>query len=294
MGLPISDTAMAIFRRWVRNLPLSSADRRHVHHLLIGMGMTPRQAAVLLYCFSAFLCGVVLLGVAFRNETLALVLGLSGCLAFLLMLTSRRNELATLRADFVARFARNRQERFAGKVTWEAIQRIELADSIDKIWEIVRNTTVSLGCDSLKVLYTHAGETVFERGDGPEGEPGAALLGPTASFRLSSGRDQLLTVALHQPMGATLEADIAFRFLQRLSLATAERLERLPVLVAAESRSGQHEIPQPLAVESVESAEPAGEAPIAGVPIRGAVGWVKVLLGWPAARATPQHSLGEK
>jgi UDP-GlcNAc:undecaprenyl-phosphate GlcNAc-1-phosphate transferase len=30
MGLPISDTAMAIFRRWVRNLPMSAADRRHV------------------------------------------------------------------------------------------------------------------------------------------------------------------------------------------------------------------------------------------------------------------------
>ena len=68
MGLPISDTAMAIFRRWVRNLPLSSADRRHVHHLLIGLGLNPRQAAVLLYCFSGFLCGVVLLGVALQNE----------------------------------------------------------------------------------------------------------------------------------------------------------------------------------------------------------------------------------
>ena len=100
MGLPISDTAMAIFRRWVRNLPLSSADRRHVHHLLIGLGLNPRQAALLLYCFSGFLCGVVLLGVAFKNEFLALVLGISGCLAFLLILTSRRDELATLRADF--------------------------------------------------------------------------------------------------------------------------------------------------------------------------------------------------
>src|SRR5205823_45482 len=76
MGLPISDTAMAIFRRWVRNLPLSSADRRHVHHLLIGLGLNPRQAVVLLYCFSGFLCGVVLLGVALRNEQLALWLGI--------------------------------------------------------------------------------------------------------------------------------------------------------------------------------------------------------------------------
>ena len=58
MGLPISDTAMAIFRRWVRNLPLSAADRRHVHHLLMGLGLNPRQAALMLYCFSAFLCGV--------------------------------------------------------------------------------------------------------------------------------------------------------------------------------------------------------------------------------------------
>ncbi len=75
MGLPISDTAMAIFRRWVRNLPLSAADRRHVHHLLIGLGLNPRQAALMLYCFSGFLCGAVMLGVALRNEYLTLILG---------------------------------------------------------------------------------------------------------------------------------------------------------------------------------------------------------------------------
>ena len=59
MGLPISDTAMAIFRRWVRNLPLSSADRRHIHHLLIGLGLNPRQAAMILYFFTGGLCGIV-------------------------------------------------------------------------------------------------------------------------------------------------------------------------------------------------------------------------------------------
>ena len=93
MGLPISDTAMAIFRRWVRNLPLSAADRRHVHHLLIGLGLNPRQAALMLYCFSGFLCGAVMLGVALRNEYLTLILGISGCLVFLLVVTSRRDEL---------------------------------------------------------------------------------------------------------------------------------------------------------------------------------------------------------
>ena len=115
MGLPITDTAMAIFRRWVRNLPLSSADRRHVHHLLIGLGLTPRQAAVFLYCFSSGLCGVVMIGVVCQSEALALVLGLAGCVAFLLVLTSRRDELDTLRADFSDRLTRGKQERFAAK-----------------------------------------------------------------------------------------------------------------------------------------------------------------------------------
>ena len=59
MGLPISDTAMAIFRRWVRNLPLSAADRRHVHHLLIGLGLNPRAGGAL---------ALLLLGVPVRRR----------------------------------------------------------------------------------------------------------------------------------------------------------------------------------------------------------------------------------
>ena len=61
------------------------------------------------------------------------MLGLSGWLAFLLILTSRRDELASLRADLQERLVRGRQERFAAKVTWEAIQRIELCDQATAI-----------------------------------------------------------------------------------------------------------------------------------------------------------------
>ncbi len=240
MGLPISDTAMAIFRRWVRNLPLSSADRRHVHHLLIGLGLNPRQAAILLYCFSGFLCGVVLLGVALQNEFLALILGLSGCLAFLLILMSRRNELAMLRSDLGARLARGKQERFAAKVTWEAIQRVELCETVDSIWRIVESTTAMLGCDGLTLRCDRDGRVIFKLESVPTSSDTNAtgqLSGPTATFRLSSGQDQVLTVSLLQSVETTLAADIAFRFMQRLSLATAERLERLlaPVLAKDES-----------------------------------------------------------
>ena len=278
MGLPISDTAMAIFRRWVRNLPLSSADRRHVHHLLIGLGLNPRQAALMLYCFSGFLCGAVLLGVALNNEFLALVLGLSGCLAFLLVLTSRRDELTMLYDDLQARLTRGKQERFAAKVTWEAIQRVELCEDLERIWEILLETTGTLGCDALRLSCHRQGRTVFQHAtdglDGPEFEGRAS--GPTATFRLSSGRDLLLSVALHQATNSPVAADIAFRFLQRLSLATAERLER--VLDAAEA-SGRRS----LAV--VEAAEDSGstlemtalaDAHADAAPIR----WLRWAFGW--------------
>jgi UDP-GlcNAc:undecaprenyl-phosphate GlcNAc-1-phosphate transferase len=233
MGLPISDTAMAIFRRWVRNLPLSSADRRHIHHLLMGLGLNPRQAALILYLFTGGMCGVVLLGVALNNsvhgEFLALLLGSTGCLAFLLILTSRRDELASLRNDWRIRKSRKRQERSAAKLTWEAIQRIELCGDTDSIWKVLLGASTELGCDRLRLICSRAGKESFRlASDGLAfDEYAPAPSGPAATFRLTSGEDVRLTVFLHQSEQSELEADIAFRSLQRLALATAQRLERL-------------------------------------------------------------------
>ena len=302
MGLPITDTAMAIFRRWVRNLPLSAADRRHVHHLLISAGLGPRHAAVLLYCFTAGLCGVVLLGVVYEQEALALLVGISGCLAFLLILTSRRDELATLRSDFVSRIVRRRQERHATRLTWEAIQKIELCESTGRIWEILLETTRALGCDALRVSCFREGRVVFREADGvttaDRTVDATPVSGPTATFRLSSGQDLMLAVELHQSSDAEPAADIAFRFLQRLSLATAERLERL---LSAEAEStgpdlGRDPDRTPSGPESAEADRgraarvAIGEDPSAWL----AIGWLRLALGWPAAPAkAAAPSLGD-
>jgi UDP-GlcNAc:undecaprenyl-phosphate GlcNAc-1-phosphate transferase len=233
MGLPISDTAMAIFRRWVRNLPLSSADRRHIHHLLLGLGLSPREAAFYLYAFTAFLCGVVLLGVALNNpvqgETLAVMLAGSGILAFLLILTSRRDELGSLLADLKGRFARKEQERSAAKATWDAIQRVELCENPNAIWDVVWTAAQAMGCDSLRIVGRQAGQHFWESQCGEAFIPGsdADVSGTVATFRINSGAATSLTVSLRLSLHAELEPDIAFRALQRLSEAVAGRLERL-------------------------------------------------------------------
>jgi UDP-GlcNAc:undecaprenyl-phosphate/decaprenyl-phosphate GlcNAc-1-phosphate transferase len=308
MGLPISDTALAIFRRWVRNLPLSAADRRHIHHLLIGLGLNPRQAALLLYCFSGFLCGVVLLGVALKNEQLALILGISGCLAFLLILTSRLNELSSLRGDLQARMVRGRQERFASKVTWEAIQRIELCNTLEDICEILEKTTRTLGCDMVKIACSREGAPVLESNDGEVAlDPGAGagdeslsltMSGPTAIFRLSSGQDLLLTVSLHQSSASPLAADIAFRFLQRLSLATAERLERLLALKSEASLKPTLTSAGVDVGEEKTEASPAEAPPLLGLsksPVaRAILGSIRIWLGLDSRPVAGHPSLGEE
>lgn len=253
MGLPISDTAMAIFRRWVRNLPLSAADRRHVHHLLIGLGLNPRQAALLLYCFSGFLCGAVLLGVALRSEFLALTMGIFGCLAFLVVVTSRRDELNNLREDFQDRLMRGRQERHAAKLTWEAIQRLELCDNAPAALEIVERTARLLGCEEIAI-----GVDV----EGPQAAPAASagpLSGPGVVFRLSGGEDVWITVRIELGRELDVAADIVFRSLQRLGQALAGRLEWI------QSARAEASDPRPrVASNSLPAAPSADPEPASG------------------------------
>jgi len=252
MGLPISDTAMAIFRRWVRNLPMSAADRRHVHHLLIGLGLNPRQAALLLYCFSGFLCGAVLLGVSLRSEFLALVLGMSGCLAFLVVVTSRRDELNNLLDDFQARMLRGRQERQAAKLTWEAIQRVELCTSPAAAFEILEKTAEALGCDGIHVACADAAfppegaaQTLDAIDDGASDAPGAVFRTVADGLRI--------TAAMRLTPEGGLAADIVFRYLQRLTQSLGERLRDFAAAEAeatlrAESPAAEADAAAPMAV----------------------------------------------
>jgi len=49
LGLPVLDTAMSIVRRLRRGRPVFDADREHIHHRLLALGFTPRQAMGILY-----------------------------------------------------------------------------------------------------------------------------------------------------------------------------------------------------------------------------------------------------
>lgn len=233
MGLPISDTAMAIFRRWVRNLPLSAADRRHVHHLLIGLGLNPRQAAVLLYCFSGFLCGVVLLGLAFNHEFLALTLGLSGCSAFLIVLMSRRDELTTLRSDLSARMSRGKQDRQAAVICFTTIQKQELCRDEEKLWNLFTDACWQMGVESLSII-NHQNEVQASF------KENSALSECALQWRfdLKCG-EEFMACSIGLNDDSLLDADIIYRYVYRLVRSTIDRIRALRIATSDEIGPGK-------------------------------------------------------
>lgn len=55
LGLPIMDTLFAIIRRYSGGRPIFKPDRGHLHHRLLDLGLTQKQAVLLMYVISGCL-----------------------------------------------------------------------------------------------------------------------------------------------------------------------------------------------------------------------------------------------
>jgi len=77
-GLPILETALSVLRRLISGRPIFTADREHIHHKLLQMGMTHRQVVVVLYAVSALFAMLSLFLLWPTGSTLGLVLAVVG------------------------------------------------------------------------------------------------------------------------------------------------------------------------------------------------------------------------
>ena len=55
LGLPIMDTTFAIIRRYRGGVPIFKPDKGHLHHRLLDLGFSQKQAVLLMYVISALL-----------------------------------------------------------------------------------------------------------------------------------------------------------------------------------------------------------------------------------------------
>lgn len=77
-GLPILETALSLLRRLLSGRPLFTADREHIHHKLLQLGLSHRQVVIVLYAVSALFALLSLFLLWPTGSSLGLVLAVLG------------------------------------------------------------------------------------------------------------------------------------------------------------------------------------------------------------------------
>ena len=131
-GIPILDTLAAVVRRWSRRLPISAADRQHIHHRLLQMGLSQRQAVLVLYaaCTALGLLAIYLaVSPAWAH---VLVLGL---LVFMALVIMRFFGWLSL-GRIIGKVRRDVRRSCAKSRIWSAIA--EMSNEMDELEDISR------------------------------------------------------------------------------------------------------------------------------------------------------------
>jgi UDP-GlcNAc:undecaprenyl-phosphate/decaprenyl-phosphate GlcNAc-1-phosphate transferase len=72
LAVPLVDVFLAIVRRMRRGRPVTRPDKEHIHHRLLEIGHSHRQAVLLMYLWSGLVAGSALLITFVRSRTLTL------------------------------------------------------------------------------------------------------------------------------------------------------------------------------------------------------------------------------
>jgi UDP-GlcNAc:undecaprenyl-phosphate/decaprenyl-phosphate GlcNAc-1-phosphate transferase len=114
LGVPIFDTFFSMFRRVLERRPIFSADRGHVHHRLLDIGLTHRRAVMFLYGISSLLAAGAIavslgrswhVGLALLSVSLVFV-GFVRFLGYFEYLHFRKRQRARLRDPFTENLRR--------------------------------------------------------------------------------------------------------------------------------------------------------------------------------------------
>jgi UDP-GlcNAc:undecaprenyl-phosphate GlcNAc-1-phosphate transferase len=154
LGLPILDTLLAITRRAVRGRPLFQADKEHIHHRLIALGLTHRQAVLVLYGLCVLL-GAVAMALTYTNSSqsgLLLVV-----LAFVAFVFLRSLGFIRLRRMSATVADRKRNRKMQGMVR-PLGRRLKQCQTVDEIWPLVIQAATALGATALRLQVGTSGQ----------------------------------------------------------------------------------------------------------------------------------------
>lgn len=138
LALPMLDTSLVVIRRFVSRQPIFSADRRHIHHVLLEQGLSQRTAVVLLYGVAGLLGLVSLLFVNPIGRSAGLALTILGACLIVAVRHLRIPELRALNV-YMTSHLRHQRDLLAGGVGMKAAtDRFASASSVRELLEMLQ------------------------------------------------------------------------------------------------------------------------------------------------------------
>lgn len=148
LGLPIVDTLFAMLRRSIRGRPMFSADKEHIHHLLLARGLSHRSAVLSLYAVAGLLGGAAII-LSFSDARGALVililLAVLGTLAARAVGFGRVNLTGQTIAEI------RTKNRLMYSAIGEIRKELQQAASSDHLGSILYELCVALGANSTRL-----------------------------------------------------------------------------------------------------------------------------------------------
>ena len=147
LGVPILDVTLSVVRRLSRGTSPFRADREHVHHRLLALGLSHRRAVMTLYALSVVF-GVGALALL-RNDTATRAIALS-VIGFAVFLTVRK--VGVVRFPSIFRRADGTMTGLRHELR-AAARRIRTSVSPDDAWSTLTEIVRQLGCDEARLAW---------------------------------------------------------------------------------------------------------------------------------------------
>jgi UDP-GlcNAc:undecaprenyl-phosphate/decaprenyl-phosphate GlcNAc-1-phosphate transferase len=189
LGLPILDTSVAIVRRWYKKLPISSPDRRHIHHVLVSMGYSQQRVVLTLYAICLLLGGAALVITFARSEVVLFVIGSLIATAFVCIRIFSGVRMTDV-LDKLSLDAEHRQRSSEVRVLMEqAMDLMQHARDMRSLWAACTQALEELELDTAKLVLCGARGSeldawIWQRRLDP---PGSAPVEPTDEFSARLG-----------------------------------------------------------------------------------------------------------
>ncbi|MBN1553875.1 MAG: undecaprenyl/decaprenyl-phosphate alpha-N-acetylglucosaminyl 1-phosphate transferase [Phycisphaerae bacterium] len=153
LGLPLFDMFLSVVRRVLGRRSVFSADREHIHHRLIDMGLKHHHAVILMYVVTLIITGAALLMMVFRGGGELIVF----LLAFLVLISVFRIAgVLRFRRIFLQvqeNFIRSREVRRERQAFESARQRFRSAWTFEQWWKAVRRMARRMRFAQVRITY---------------------------------------------------------------------------------------------------------------------------------------------